>query len=474
MMVQPRIGLVLAAGKGTRLKSDLPKVLHPVLGKPMIQRVLESLVPLSLDQVVLVVGHQAKRVQAFVDGLKLPFSVEYVVQEPQLGTGHALMQALPLLPEGMDAEVLITCGDMPLVPSERYAGLLAYHARQSSIATLVTVALTHPTGYGRVILEEGVFQKIVEEKDATPQQKAVQWVNAGIYAVQWASFSKVLNQLSQNNAQGEFYLTDAMEILVRQHGQQAVSTTTWPDEDEILGINSRHQLAQATEILSSWTANRLMAEGVTLVQPSSMVLAPEVQVGPDTVLHPGCYLEGEVYIGQHCDIGPRTTMRGQIQVGNHCRVVESYLDRSVSIGDNSYIGPFAHLRDNAQVGEQVRIGNFVELKETRFGDRSNAAHLCYLGDAVVGDEVNMGAGSIVANYDPIRDQKHQTVIEDGVKVGCNSVLVAPVTVRTRACVAAGSVITQEVSAWDLAIARPRQTSVSQWVEKTLAEEKATL
>lgn len=473
-MGRPRIGLVLAAGKGTRLKSELPKVLHPILGKSMLQRVLESLAPLGLDKVILVVGHQAQRVQQTVSGFTLPYPLEFIVQEPQLGTGHALMQVLPVLPPSTEAEVLITCGDMPLVPTERYRSLLEAHARNQTQVSLVTVSMDNPTGYGRIVTTaDGQFQRITEEKDASPEEKAIPWVNAGIYAAQWPVFSQYFAKLSQNNAQGEFYLTDVMEMLAEDFGPKGVSVVNWPNPDELLGINSRHQLAQASTILSRWTAEHLMSDGVTLINPESITVAPEVRVGPDSVLYPGCYLEGEISIGTGCEIGPNTLMRGTVSVGDNCRVVQSYLERSVTVGNNTYIGPFAHLRDNAFIGEQVRIGNFVEVKETRFGSRSNAAHLCYLGDADVGDDVNMGAGSIVANYDPILDQKYRTTIADGVKVGCNSVLVAPVELQERSCIAAGSVITQAVAPWDLAIARARQSAVSGWVKRKLAPDTET-
>lgn len=469
-MTRARIGIVLAAGKGTRLKSNLPKVLHPVLGKSMLQRVLENLAPLGLDRVILVVGHQANRIEEHIATLKLPFPITSVLQEPQLGTGHALMQVAKVLPQETEAEALIACGDMPLVPAERYKALLEAQSPNRGAVALAAVELSNPAGYGRVIVENGQFRRIVEEKDATPEEKQVRLGNAGIYAVDWPLFSKHLALLNQNNAQGEFYLTDVMEILARQSDCQSVSVVTWPDEEEILGINSRHHLAQAAEILSKRTAQRLMEEGVSLIQPSSMTLAPEIRIGADSLLHPGCYLVGDIRIGSSSEIGPYTTMRGDITIGDHCRVVHSFLERAVTIGSGSYVGPFAHLRDNTIVGEQVRVGNFVEMKESRFGSRSNAAHLCYMGDADIGDEVNMGAGSIVANYDPVRDIKHRTTIAEGVKVGCNSVLVAPVTLGQRSCIAAGSVITQDIAPWDLAIARSRQVTIARWVEKALASD----
>ena len=470
MSTRARIGIILAAGKGTRLKSDLAKVLHPVLGKPMLVRVLESLLPLGLDKVIIVVGHQATQVQETLAQYAFPFKLTFVTQEPQLGTGHALMQVLPVVPAETPADVLITCGDMPLIPTIRYQQLAeAYYTAQVT-ASLVTVAVGNPKGYGRVLSQDNRFERIVEEKDATNAEKQVNWINAGIYMADWPVFSQFLSRLDQNNAQGEFYLTDVLGLIVKDSEAKGVSTVVWPSEEEVLGINSRAQLSQASDILSRWTIGRLMDEGVSFINPQSSTVAPEVSIGPDTVVQPGCFLEGNIHIGRHCDIGPHTTMRGEIRVGDNTRVVYTYIDKAVQLGSKNYIGPYTHLRDNAVIGDQVRIGNFVEVKETNFGSRSNAAHLCYLGDADVGNDVNMGAGSITANYDPVRDKKYRTVIKDGVKVGCNSVLIAPVELGEHCSVAAGSVITHSVASLDLAIARGRQTEIHGWVQKVLDAE----
>lgn len=468
-MVPPRIAIVLAAGKGTRLKSTLPKVLHSVLGKPMLQRVLEAFKPLGLDKAILVVGHEADAVIEAVKGFDLGFPVEFVTQEPQLGTGHAVMQVLPLLPPETEADVLITCGDMPLVPPQRYEYLLELHRQKQPVASLVTVSVGNPTGYGRVITaEQNRFVRIVEEKDANLIEKQVSLINAGIYAVFWPVFSAYFEKLTTNNAQGEFYLTDTFGHIVSEQGPDSILTVTWPNEDEVLGINSREQLSQASDILSQWTAKRLLSEGVSLVNPRSMTLAPEIRVAPDTTLLPGCTVLGEVTIGSGCQIGPHTTLRGDINIGDNTTILHSVLDKAVTVGSNSWVGPFAHLRDNAVIGDTVKIGNFVEAKEMTMGDRANAAHLSYLGDVSIGNDVNMGAGTIIANYDPIRDLKHRSVIAEGAKVGCNSVLVSPVNIGENACVAAGSVITKDVSPWDLAIARCKQSTLVGWVKSIKA------
>lgn len=465
-----RLGLVLAAGKGTRMKSALPKVLHPVIGKPMLRRVLEQLIPLDLDEVFVVVGHQAEQVEQAMAQWSLPLKTRCVLQTEQHGTGHAVMQVLPYLPKDTPADVLITCGDMPLIPSQRYLALMDAYTkpRKGTSKVLLALATVHykdPTGYGRVFwsAHEGVT-RIVEHRDATDVEKTCHWGNTGIYAGDWPTIAGALDRIEPHNAQKEYYLTDIVQILHKEGLR--IEAVQWPEELEVMGINSRQQLSEATSILSYMTAQRLMEGGVSIVQPQSSLLAPEVEVAADSTILPGCVLEGPITIGSNCEIGPNTTMRGPVTIGNHCRVVQAYLERSVTLKDHCYVGPYVHLRDNTEVGQTCRLGNFVEVKEATIGDRSNAAHLCYLGDVTVGDDVNMGAGSIVANYDPIRDLKHRSTIESGVKVGCNSVLVSPLTVGHHACVAAGSVVTKNVNPWELVISRAPMVQKEDWVKAT--------
>ena len=465
------VAIVLAAGKGTRMKSDRPKVLFDLLGKPMVVRVLEQLQAAGVSEMIVVVGYGADEVKAAVEALSWSARIQFVHQDQQLGTGHAVAQAQSLLSSDDKRPLLITCGDMPLVPASRYRDLLAVTSSTSSL-TVVTVAMQHPTGYGRLMINASnqQLERIVEEKDATEAERAVQWINTGIYATQWATLQPYLTQLSTHNAQGEFYLTDVVGLMHRD--QRHISVNTWPDEHEIMGINDRHHLSQATQWLSLNTIDRLSTDGVTVLNPSSQLIAPEVQMAPDTVIMPGCVMLGDIRIGSGCQIGPYSTLTGTIHIGDNCRVTYSVLDKHVTVANDSAIGPFAHCRDNAHIGHHVKVGNFVEMKETQFGDYANAAHLCYLGDVDVGDYVNMGAGSIIANYDPIRDSKTRSTLGKHVKVGCNSVIVSPVVIEEGACVAAGSVITERVNAWDLAIARCRQSNVQQWVKKILDGVKA--
>jgi bifunctional UDP-N-acetylglucosamine pyrophosphorylase/glucosamine-1-phosphate N-acetyltransferase len=312
--------------------------------------------------------------------------------------------------------------------------------------------------------------KIVEERDASPEEKAIKTVNTGIYCLSWNKIAPLLDKLSANNAQGELYLTDVIEIA-NQQGLR-VGCVSLQDPNEMLGVNARTDLALCHKILNERSQQALMDAGVTIINPEQTMVAPEVSVGADTVIYPGCFLQGNITIGERCTLGPNTTLMGQVSIGDDSSVISSLIKDSM-VGSRSTVGPFAHLRDGTYLSDHVRIGNFVEVKNTRIDHHTNAAHLAYLGDAVIGTGVNMGAGSITANYDPVRNEKHQTIIEDGVKVGCNAVLVAPVTIAHDSCVAAGSVITKNVEPWDLAIARPKQTQIPQWVAKIQRETTPT-
>jgi bifunctional UDP-N-acetylglucosamine pyrophosphorylase/glucosamine-1-phosphate N-acetyltransferase len=461
--------VILAAGKGTRLKSDLPKVLHPLFGKPLLIRVLDTLAELNVSEACVIVGHGREQVTEAISGYAFgdaaAAQVSTVVQEPQLGTGHALLQVRQKLADwtSFDGNVLILSGDVPLLQPESLARLQKAHLDSQNDLTLLAATLNNPFGYGRVITEGRAVTRIVEQKDATDFEKAVPLVNTGIYCLNWAKISPLLDQLSNNNAQGEFYLTDVIALAVK--AGYCVGIEHLDDPDEMLGVNSRADLAMCHDILNRRTLNRLMAEGVTILHPGSTFIAPEVSIGADSTVLPGCYLQGDVIIGKRCLIGPHTTMNGTIMIEDEVKVLQSSV-RDARIGSFTSIGPFAQLRDGVEISHHVNIGNFVEVKKSRIDHHTNAAHLTYLGDATLGTDVNIGAGTITANYDPIRDIKEQTIIEDGAKVGSNSVLVAPVTVGQNASVAAGSVITKDVAPWDLAIARGRQTAIDGWVKRT--------
>jgi bifunctional UDP-N-acetylglucosamine pyrophosphorylase / glucosamine-1-phosphate N-acetyltransferase len=304
--------------------------------------------------------------------------------------------------------------------------------------------------------------RIVEEKDATAEEKRIQTINTGIYCFNWSKISPLLDELSNQNAQGEFYLTDVIALAVKAGYQ--VGSAHLQDANESLGVNSRADLALCHQVLNRRSLERLMANGVSILSPETTFIAPEVMIGPDTTLLPGCTLQGEITIGKRCVIGPYSTMTGRVEIGDDVRITHSVI-RDSKIGAFSTVGPFSQLRDGVDLSHHVHIGNFVEIKKTRIDHHSNAAHLSYLGDAVLGTEVNIGAGTITANFDPIREIKSETVLKDGVKVGSNSVLIAPVTVNEDASVAAGSIITRDVDSGDLAIARSRQTEVKGWVHR---------
>lgn len=457
--------VILAAGKGTRLKSDLPKVLHPLFGKPLLIRVLATLSLLKPQEACVIVGHGREQVQEALGHYESHHAVRTVVQEPQLGTGHALLQVRQKLTDwqAFEGDVLILSGDVPLLESQTLEAMLKAHQAEGNELTVLVATMDNPFGYGRVITEGKSVKRIVEQKDANDAEKQVKSVNTGIYCLNWQKISPLLEQLSSDNAQGEFYLTDVIALAVAANYR--VGLAQLDDPNEVLGVNSRQDLATCHEVLNQRTLTRLMAAGVTILHPTSTFIGPEVSIGADSTVLPGCYLQGDITIGKRCVIGPHTTMSGSVFIADDVKVLQSSV-RDARIDSFSSIGPFAQLRDGVEISHHVNIGNFVEVKKTRIDHHTNAAHLSYLGDAELGTDVNIGAGTITANYDPIRDIKERTIIEDGAKIGSNSVLIAPVTIGQNASVAAGSVITKPVAPWDLAIARGRQVEIKGWVQRT--------
>lgn len=459
--------VVLAAGKGTRLKSNTSKVLHPLFEKPLLGHVLGQLQGLPVHQVSVVVGHQHEAVTDFVNAqqVDVPFLCQTIHQSPQRGTGHAV-QCVQAAGAIESEYVLVLSGDVPLIQPKTLQTLWEQHQSSGAAVTVLGAHMDEPTGYGRLIQdqdgERSQLRAIVEEKDATDAQRRVTLVNSGIYLFSWSVVAPLLQQLDANNAQGELYLTDVVGLAVE--GGHAVGVSVLDEATHMQGVNRRQDLAQCHTVLNALTLERLQDGGVTIVDPTSTWIGPDVVIGSDTVIYPGCYLSGNVSIGSQCEIGPHAQFWGDVVLGDRVVVNQSVIRDSVIAHDVS-IGPFAHLRNGVNVASHVRLGNFVEVKNTSIGTRTNAAHLSYLGDATIGDDVNMGAGSITANYDPVREQKHTTVIESGVKVGCNSVLVAPVKVQKDACVAAGSVITKDVEASALAITRARQSEIKGWVSR---------
>jgi bifunctional UDP-N-acetylglucosamine pyrophosphorylase/glucosamine-1-phosphate N-acetyltransferase len=438
------------------MKSAEPKVLHHAGGLPLIEHVLRAADSLQPSTVVVVVGHMAERVE---DSLRKRLGLRFALQQPQLGTGHALLQAKPDL-AGRSGTVVLLSGDVPLLRPATLQALVRTHESRGAAATVLTARVERPDGYGRIVREDGRIAAIVEHKDATAAQRAIDEINSGIYAFALEPLFDALASIGAANAQGEYYLPDLVRIY-RERGLP-VETVSLEDPREILGVNSRRELADVTTILNATRNEELMAAGVSIVDPASAWIGPDVVVGPDTVIHQNVYLEGRTRIGAGCEIHAcvrivDSTIDDGVIVQNFCVVTESH------IASGARIGPFAHIRPQSDVGEGAHVGNFTELKKTTLGKGSKANHLSYLGDATIGENVNIGAGTITCNYDGTH--KHPTVIEDGAFIGSDSQLVAPVRVGKGAYVAAGSSIVEDVPAGALGIARGKQVNKDGWVEK---------
>lgn len=445
--------VVLAAGKGTRMKSALPKVLHRAGGLPLIEWVVRLARSLQPASITLVLGHGAEQVREWFAGAG---DVQFVIQEPQLGTGHALLQTQSLL-AGKAGRVLLLSGDVPLLTASSVEALLQAQAASGAAVVVATAQVADPTGYGRIVREGGQLQRIVEHRDASPAERAIDEINSGVYVFQLEPLFAALARVGSANAQGEYYLPDLVGIY-RGDGR-AVAAQMVPDADEIRGINTRAELAEVGRLLQSRINHSLMSSGVTLVDPATAYIGPDVTVGLDSVIHPFVMLEGKTSIGANCEVhaGVRivdSSIADNVKILNHSVISES------SVAEGADIGPFARLRPKSVVGPRVHIGNFVEVKKSELGEGTKIGHLSYIGDATVGAGVNIGAGTITCNYDG--QKKHQTVIGDGAFVGSDSTLVAPVTIGADSYVAAGSSITHDVPEGGLGIARGRQTNKPGW------------
>ena len=448
--------VILAAGKGTRMKSGGPKVLHRAGGLSLIDHVLRTADALAPTSRVLVVGHQADQVRAALKGRQ---DLRFALQSPQLGTGHALLQAETEL-AGASGTLVLLSGDVPLLRSETLVRLVRTHRERAAAATVVTARVDRPDGYGRIVRRGGQIAAIVEHEDASPEERQIDEINSGIYAFDLAPLFAALREIGSSNAQGEYYLPDLVRIY-RARGL-GVETVTVDDPHEILGVNSRRELADMAAIMNRQRNEALMESGVTIVDPATVYVGPDVEVGSDTIIHPGVHLEGRTRIGSGCEIHAcvrivDSTLEDGVVVSNFCLILDSTVARGARVG------PFAHIRPQSMVGEDAHVGNFVELKKTTLGRGSKANHLTYLGDATIGEHVNVGAGTITCNYDGVA--KHPTIIEDGAFIGSDSQLVAPVRVGRGAYVAAGSTVTENVPAGSLAISRGKQVNKEGWVEK---------
>ena len=446
--------VVLAAGQGTRMKSKLYKVLHPVCGKSMVEHVIDNINTLNTNRIVTVVGHGAEMVKETLGNKS-----EYVLQAEQLGTAHAIQQAEQLL-GGLEGTTLVVCGDTPLIRPETMQALFDYHQKTNAKATILTAITDNPTGYGRILRDStGQVSQIVEQKDATDEQRLVKEINTGTYCFDNRSLFETLKLVKNDNSQGEYYLPDVIEILQKQG--EVVSAYVTNDFDETLGVNDRFALSQAEELMRARINERHMRNGVTIINPATTHISSEAIIGSDTIIKPGTVIEGKTVIGQDCIIGPNSHVVNTT-IGDRTTIHSSVLIDS-TVGNDTAVGPFAHLRPESSLGDKVKIGNFVEVKKSSLGNNSKVSHLSYIGDAEVGQNVNIGCGTITVNYDG--KNKYKTTIEDDVFVGCNSNLVAPVTLKEGSYVAAGSTITKEVPSDALAIGRARQENKLNYVSK---------
>lgn len=421
--------IILAAGKGTRMKSETPKVLHTIFDKPLLGYVIDAATNSGLvDYSYVIVGHKSEKVEEYIN--ENYASAKTVLQSPQLGTGHAVSMALPYLND-FDGEVIILCGDTPLIKAETLNSLVVSHRENKSDITVMSAIFDNPTNYGRIVRNaDGSLNSIVEEKDATLEQKAIKEINAGIYCVNWTKIKSAFGELKSDNAQGEYYLTDI--IKWGRENSLVVGAYILENNNEIFGINSRKHLAEASKIMHDEIIEKHLDNGVTIVSPDTTWISPETEIGQDTIIYPNTYINGKNKIAANCKIGP-----------------------------------FAHIRGGVELEEFVKIGNFVELKKAQVKSHTNICHLSYVGDAEVGENVNIGAGTITANYNPLTKVKSKTVIKDNVKIGSNSVLVAPVTIEEGANVGAVGVITKDVPEWSLAVTRSPLKVVENWVKKVL-------
>jgi len=442
--------LVLSAGHGKRMRSSIPKVLHPILGRPLLGWVLKALEPIDWEEIIVVCGPE----EAVIDFLK-DKGVKTVIQQERLGTGHAVMVAEREL-SGFVGTLLILYGDTPLLRSETIKGLLDHHREKKATLTLLSAVLEDPRGYGRIIRDErGRPKRIVEESDL--KGEGSKEINGGVYAVETPFLFKALREIRPDNRQGEYYLTDIVEVAYRWNEKVEVFFTDWPLE--VLGVNTRLDLSKAQEILREKIAEKWALEGVTIEDPKSTWIEPEVTIGRDTLIRPFCFLRGKTSVGPNSVVGPFVEIIDS-QIGQGVRVDFGCHIEGSFIGDYCKLGPFTRLRPGSRLEEGVKVGNFVEIKNSRLGRGTKANHLAYLGDAEIGEEVNVGAGAITCNFDG--KKKHKTIIGDRVFIGSNVSLVAPIVIGDDATIGAGSVITKEVPQGSLAVERSKQRIIPNW------------
>ena len=446
--------VILAAGEGKRMKSKNSKVVHKVCGKPIVKWVDRAAKEAGILDSIIVVGHKAEQVKKAMGE-----EANFALQEKQLGTGHAVMQCEGFL-KGKSGTVMVLYGDTPLITSETLAETLKYHHDSNNVATVITAKVGDPTGYGRIVRGEGgQLKRIVEHKDANEEELKICEINSGMYCFNIENLLGALSKLSNDNSQGEYYLTDTLEILIAEGHKVGAYQTK--NSDDILGINDRVQLYSAEQIMKKRINEGLMRNGVTIIDPNSAYIDADAKIGRDSIIYPNTIIEGAAEIGENCIIGPNSRIVESF-IGDSCEVANSVVLES-TIGNHTKVGPFAYIRPASTIGSKVKIGDFVEVKKSKIGDNTKISHLTYVGDAEVGKNVNLGCGVVFVNYDG--KNKFKTIVEDDCFIGCNTNLVSPVVVRKGAYVAAGSTITEEVPKNSLAIARCRQSIKEDWAIK---------
>lgn len=452
--MENRYAIILAAGKGTRMKSKLYKVLHPVAGKPMVEHIIDQVEKTQPTEVVTIVGHGAEAIKGHLGSRS-----HYALQKEQKGTGHAVMQASTLL-EGKKGTTLVITGDTPLLKAETLSNLFEYHQGKNASATILTAHAEDPTGYGRIIRDRvGIVEKIVEQKDASNQEALVQEINTGTFCFDNEALFSALSKINTNNSQGEYYLTDIIEILKK--AGKTIAAYQMDAFEEAMGVNDRVALAEANKIMHRRLNKMHMMNGVTFVDPENTYIDEGVIIGSDTVIEAGVQIKGMTVIGEDCFIGANSEIIDS-KIEDNVKITQSVIEESI-IHKDADVGPFAHLRPNAEIGERVHIGNFVEVKNASLDEDTKVGHLTYVGDAKLGKDINVGCGVVFVNYDG--QAKHQTVIGDHSFIGSNVNLVSPVIVEANAMIAAGSTITKDVAEYDLAIARTKQENKAGYAKK---------
>jgi len=442
---------ILAAGKGTRMESSLPKVLHKIAGKSLLQRVIDSCVELNPDQIFVITGHKSKEVQESIPDNK---KVQFVVQDPQSGTGHAI-QVLCRTVKKNEGKLLVLNGDVPLIKSETLNKLLNLHDSKNADVSLITTKKKNPHGYGRVFLKRDFIDRIVEEKDCNNQERENLLVNAGIYCFNWDNLSKIINTLQSNNNQKEIYLTDTVSLLKNSLSLEV------KDNGEFQGINNRIQLSKCEENIQDSIKEKHMLNGVTFLNKASCSISEEAEIGKDVIIEANTHIRGSTKIKSNCVIGPNTFIENS-NVGFHCEISNSTVYDS-HIMDDIKIGPYSHIRPNSQISSHSKIGNFVEIKNSQIDEDSKISHLSYIGDSIIGRSTNIGAGTITANFDG--QKKHQTKIGKNSSIGANTVFVAPINLGESVTTGAGSVITKDSKKNSLAISRTKQVNIENWKRK---------